>query len=95
MRKIYFVAEWLRDDCLTDEGFESDCIEQTNLDDLEDAKETAMTRAVNSPMYWARVTRVEQVDGMKEYGPCYVNEWVNGDWTGWVEDSEDISEEIG
>lgn len=42
MRKIYFVAEWLRDDCLTDEGFESDCIEQTNLDDLEEAKEMAI-----------------------------------------------------
>lgn len=83
MERTYYLAEWLADDALTDDGLASDRMENLPCAALDEAKAVAMAGALGSPMYWARVVRVDAVDGMKKYGPSIVNEWINGDWTGW------------
>lgn len=93
--RVYFVAEWPRDDVFKNDGVERDRLDQSTHDDFDEAKDGAMSKALDSPMYWARVTRVEEVNGRKEYGPQFVNEWISGDWTGWYPKEDEESVRLG
>jgi hypothetical protein len=91
MKRTYYLAEWYDEDAVSEDGFEPDQLRQSSVEDFDKAKHTAMAKALNSAIWWARVTRVEvNKDGSKDYGPAYVNEHVDGAWSGWLRPIEEL-----
>ena len=89
MLRVCYIAEWYGEDAVTDDGFEPDCVSQSEHEDIEVAKEAAINGAEASwAAGWARVTQVELRQGLREYGPRYVNEHADGAWCGWEEREE-------
>jgi len=86
--RTYYLAEWLNDDALTKDGIRGDCLDRCNFKSLEEAKEVAIVKALNSPMYWARVTEMQEENGRTKAVQVVVNEWINGKWTGWYPQKE-------